>query len=144
MLPRRHRLSRSTWFRKTLNTQPLFHSKGCVVYGLPRRQYQPEANKITATPTNSQSQRCFVGVIASKKVDKRAVYRNRYRRRVYEAVRLDWLDCEELHRRYAAIVVIVRNTMSTVDFQTFRASFHHSMTKALASPTNNAKAVTSP
>jgi ribonuclease P protein component len=133
MIARRFRLSRSTWFRKTLDTQPLFRHKGCVVYGLPRQMQAPppQGAPLQALPSTP----CFFGVIASKKVDKRAVIRNRFRRWVYEAIRLDWLEHPTLHQRYAAMVVIVRGGMAELDFETFRQGFGGHMTRTLGQAT---------
>jgi ribonuclease P protein component len=133
MIARRFRLSRSTWFRKTLDTQPLFRHKGCVVYGLPRHAQAPQTAVLSTQPPPRTP--CFFGVIASKKVDKRAVIRNRFRRWVYEAIRLDWLEHPTLHQRYAALVVIVRGGMAELDFETFRQGFGGHMTRTLGQAT---------
>ena len=54
-----------------------------------------------------------VGVVVSKKVDKRAVVRNRIRRRVYEAVRVNF---ENVPRKMDYIIMVYSAEVATMPF----------------------------
>jgi ribonuclease P protein component len=69
-----------------------------------------------------------VGFTVSKKVDTRAVKRNRIRRRLKEAVRL---ECADFGTARADFVVIARLDALTAEFSRIRTELRRAMTKAL-------------
>jgi ribonuclease P protein component len=69
-----------------------------------------------------------IGFTVSKKVDTRAVKRNRIRRRLKEAARLDGIDFKDVP---ADFVVIARPDALTADFHRLRSDLRKAMTKAL-------------
>lgn len=72
-----------------LNSKYRFHSRGGVkyVYKQGKTLRRPEISLIF---TNNSRKGTRVAVVVSKKVLKSAVGRNRIRRRIYEALRLNW------------------------------------------------------
>jgi len=72
-----------------LNSKYRFHSRGGVkyVYKQGKTLRRPEISLIFA---NNSRKGTRVAVVVSKKVLKSAVGRNRIRRRIYEALRLNW------------------------------------------------------
>ena len=67
---------------------------------------------LTFTPNNRGFTR--VGVVVSKKVDKRAVVRNRIRRRIYEIIRL---NLEMVPKKMDYIFVVYAKEVERMKFQ---------------------------
>ena len=99
MLKKRYRLKSRSLFRQTLDTRRVCINDLFVLYGLPNQSTKPET-----LPR--------FGFVVSKKVHKRAVRRNRIKRHLREAVRLELMtrNAEQL-RAYSAIVIIARAAM---------------------------------
>lgn len=95
-----------------LNKKYRFHSRGGV-------KYVYKHGKTVRSPLMSlvseENRRGFtrVAVVVSKKVDKSAVVRNRMRRRVYEAIRLNF---EVMPKKRDYIFVIYSNKILKMDF----------------------------
>lgn len=95
MLPQHSRLKSQALFKQALGGRRLFACGAFVMYGVLRR---PGALQ----PTR-------IGFIISKKTEKRAVRRNRIKRRLREIFRRQLLaDPPERLARYTAIVMIIR------------------------------------
>ena len=95
-----------------LNKKYRFHSRGGV-------KYVYKHGKTVRTPFLSlvygENRRGFtrVAVVVSKKVDKSAVARNRVRRRVYEALRLNF---EKIPKERDYIFVVYSSKILKMDF----------------------------
>lgn len=97
-----------------------FHSRGGV-------QYTYKHGKTIRTPkislVHNKNDRGFqrFAVTVSKKVSKTAVGRNRIRRRVYEAIRL---ELPEFTAKRDNIFVVYSKDIGRMDFQELRALIH--------------------
>jgi ribonuclease P protein component len=97
MLKQRYRLKSQGLFKRTLNAHRLCGTDCFAVFALKRN---PEL--ATRYPTR-------FGFIVSKKIHKRAVRRNRIKRRLREIIRTRLLtDYQERLQQYATIVVVAR------------------------------------
>jgi ribonuclease P protein component len=74
-----------------------------------------------------------IGFTVSKKVDARAVKRNRIRRRLKEAARL---EAEAFEATMADFVVVARRDALTAPFARLRSDLRQAMAKATAGRTN--------
>ncbi|MFM7469598.1 MAG: ribonuclease P protein component [Vampirovibrionales bacterium] len=110
MLPKRVRLTQSHLFEKAMRSG--FKPYDTVQYlhkvdGLPKTR---KAFLLCALPQTSYSPhaRCRFGLIVSKKTDKRAVVRNRIRRKLRELIRkhLPLWEQEQLHRWVGVMVIV--------------------------------------
>lgn len=106
-----------------------FHSRGGV-----RATYQK--GKTIRTPLislvyapNTHHHQRF-GVVVSKKVLKSAVGRNRIRRRVYEAIRL---ELPEFTYHLDCLFVIYSQTVATMPFRELRRLIHELLERSLIS-----------
>ena len=104
-----------------------FHSRGGV-----RHTYQK--GKTIRTPIlslvyapNTKHHQRF-GVVVSKKVLKSAVGRNRIRRRVYEAIRL---ELPEFTTHMDCIFVVFNKSISTMPFRDLRRLVHDLLERSL-------------
>ncbi len=104
-----------------------FHSRGGV-------RYTYQNGKTIRTPNFSlvyaknQRGRQRVSVVVSKKVLKTAVGRNRIRRRVYEAVRL---ELPSIHEPTDYIFVVYHRAASTIPFSELRQIVRELMERSL-------------
>ena len=112
-----------------LSSRYRFHSRGGV-----RHTYQK--GKTIRTPTlslvfapNTKHHQRF-GVVVSKKVLKSAVGRNRIRRRVYEAIRL---ELPEFTTHMDCIFVVFNKSISTMPFRDLRRLVHELLERSLIS-----------
>ena len=99
-----------------LNKKYRFHSRGGVryVYQKGKTIRKPKMSLIFTKNTRGFTR---VAVVVSKKVDKSAVGRNRIRRRVYEAVRLEF---DDLPKKQDYIFVIYSKDIAKVPFGVIR------------------------
>lgn len=104
-----------------------FHSRGGV-----RHTYQK--GKTIRTPllslvytANTKHHQRF-GVVVSKKVLKSAVGRNRIRRRIYEALRL---ELPEFTAHRDCIFVVYNKSVSTINFRDLRRLIHDLLARSL-------------
>lgn len=107
-----------------------FHSRGGV-----RATYQK--GKTVRTPLislvyapNTHHHQRF-GVVVSKKTLKSAVGRNRIRRRVYEAIRL---ELPEFTYHLDCIFVIYSQSVATMPFRELRSLIHDLLARSLINP----------
>lgn len=90
-----------------------FHSRGGVryVYQKGKTIRKPKISLVFTDNTRGFTR---VAVVVSKKVDKSAVGRNKIRRRVYEAIRLNF---DDLPKKRDYIFVIYNKNMAKISFQ---------------------------
>ncbi len=99
-----------------LNSKYRFHSRGGV-------RYTYQKGKTIRTPkislVHNNNERGFqrFGVVVSKKVLKSAVGRNRIRRRVYEAIRL---ELKEFKAKKDCLFIIYSKDIKTIPFLELR------------------------
>ncbi|MEB3288172.1 MAG: ribonuclease P protein component [Vampirovibrionales bacterium] len=122
MLPKAARLKARHLFAKALNPQIGYHlgsSPFFKILAVPHGQAYLESREVSGQDSLPLPR---FGFIVSKKVDKRAVIRNRLKRRYREIIRnqvLPGLSRTRLSlglRQYRAIVVIVRQASVRADF----------------------------
>ena len=112
-----------------LNSKYRFHSRGGV-------RYTYQKGKTIRTPSMSlvycENTRGFqrFAVVVSKKVMKSAVGRNRIRRRVYEAIRL---ELPEFNKKQDSIFVIFDAKIIDVPFLELRKQIHSLLEQSLIS-----------
>ena len=111
-----------------LNSKYRFHSRGGV-------RYVYQKGKTIRTPSmslvhceNTRGYQRFA-VVVSKKVMKSAVGRNRIRRRVYEAIRL---ELPEFTAKRDSIFVIYDKSLATLDFAELRSLVRSLLEQSLA------------
>ena len=108
-----------------LSSKYRFHSRGGVKYTYQKgKTIRTPKLSLVFAPNKKQRQR--YAVVVSKKVLKTAVGRNRIRRRLYEAIRLEFdptikLDC---------IFVIYSKDFLKMDFEKIRAQIGELLAKA--------------
>lgn len=107
-----------------------FHSRGGV-------RYVYQKGKTIRTPTlsliyapNSRGHQRF-GVVVSKKVLKSAVGRNRIRRRMYEAIRL---ELPEFTAHQDCLFVVFSRSVMTMSFRELRYQIHELFERSLIQP----------
>ena len=90
-----------------------FHSRGGVryVYQKGKTIRKPKMSLVFTDNTRGFTR---VAVVVSKKVDKSAAGRNKIRRRVYEAIRLNF---DDLPKKRDYIFVIYNKNMAKISFQ---------------------------
>lgn len=110
-----------------LSSKYRFHSRGGV-----RHTYQ--AGKTIRTPSislvyapNRRHHQRF-GVVISKKVLKSAVGRNRIRRRIYEAIRLELPD---FTYNFDCLFVVYDKTLAKIPFRDLRTMVHDLLTRSI-------------
>ncbi len=113
-----------------------FHSRGGVryTYRQGKTLRTPKLSLVYAVNTRRHQR---FAVVVSKKVEKTAVGRNRIRRRLYEAIRLE-LPTYKLNTD--CIFVVFNNSIATMPFSELCALVHHLLEKAtrsLAKPQDN-------
>jgi ribonuclease P protein component len=113
MLARRFRLKSAKLFTRTLNSQRLGGTRFFAVFGLTHAAHIPlEARR----PTR-------FGFIVSKKIHKRAVRRNKIRRRLREIVRRDLLSRHaDLLAPFSTIVIVARDGSLVASYEELRAA----------------------
>ena len=96
-----------------LNKKYRFHSRGGVryVYQKGKTIRSPKMSLVFAENTRGYTR---VAVVVSKKVEKTAVGRNRIRRRVYEAIRI---NMEYLPKKRDYIFVVFTNKILEIPFK---------------------------
>ena len=97
-----------------------FHSRGGVKYTY-KHGKTIRTPKISLVYNENARGHIRCAVVVSKKVEKTAVARNRIRRRVYEAIRLELPNFPE-KRDY--IFVIYASEIMTIDFDELRKLIH--------------------
>ncbi len=104
-----------------------FHSRGGVryVYQKGKTIRTPILSLVYAPNTHNRQR---FGVVVSKKVLKSAVGRNRIRRRVYEAVRL---ELPEFTARQDCLFVIFNKSIATMPFLELRRTIHELLERSL-------------
>lgn len=102
-----------------------FHSRGGVKYTY-RNGHSIRTTKVTLVyaPNTHHKQRFCV--VVSKKILKTAVGRNRIRRRVYEAIRL---ELPQFHVNQDSILIINSRDFATMSFEELRKIVHHLLQK---------------
>ena len=100
-----------------LSSRLRFHSRGGVRYTYQKGKTLrgPKMSLVVAKNTRGRSR---FAVVVSKKVLKSAVGRNRIRRRVYEALRLELPNLKTWHKD--CIFVIYQKDVATMDFLELR------------------------
>lgn len=104
-----------------------FHSRGGVKYTYKKGKTIRSPKLSLVYAKNSRRHKRFA-VVVSKKVEKTAVARNRIRRRVYEAIRLELpsykpnMDC---------IFVVFNKDVATIPFSDLRALIHSLLEKSV-------------
>lgn len=116
MLKRQNRLKSPKGFRRALNGQRLCSNGFFGVFGVPHYGGPREANATPPRPTR-------FGLIISKKIDKRAVRRNRIKRQLREVIRTQVLpQCNGVLNRYGIIVIVVRTGILKASYREIQ---HH-------------------
>ncbi len=95
-----------------LNKKYRFHSRGGVryVYQKGKTIRKPKMSLVFTENTRGYTR---VAVVVSKKVDKTAVGRNKIRRRVYEAIRLNF---DDLPKKTDYIFVVYAKSVAVMPF----------------------------
>ena len=104
-----------------------FHSRGGVKYTYAHGKTIRTPSMSLVHNKNTRNMQRFA-VVASKKVEKTAVGRNRIRRRVYEAIRLEMGDFQA-PRDY--IFVIYQKNIGTIPFSELRALVNSLLTQSM-------------
>jgi ribonuclease P protein component len=108
LLKKENRLKSRGDFKRTLAGRRLCINDCFVVYGLPVQSGPAEAHPVQPR----------VGFVVSKKIHKRAVQRNRIKRRLRELVRTCLLsEKREALARYRTLVFIARSGSLTASYQ---------------------------
>ncbi len=107
MLPKQHRLKSPKLFKRALATTPFFRGHYFLVFAHKHWEELPvEQRKATR-----------FGFIISKKVDKRAVMRNKIKRQLREIIRQRCLpEFTEALAPYCNLVILVRNQATGATF----------------------------
>ena len=95
-----------------LNKKYRFHSRGGVRY-VYQKGKTIRKSKMSLVCTKNTRGFTRVAVVVSKKVDKSAVGRNRIRRRIYEAVRLNF---DDLPKKQDYIFVVYSKDVAKMPF----------------------------
>lgn len=95
-----------------LDSQHRFHGLNSLSFGYKRGQVVRGSQISLRYAVNSRRQTYRVAVVVSKKVDKSAVVRNRIRRRLYEAIRL---QAAEIDGVYDLIFTAFNVQLATID-----------------------------
>lgn len=104
-----------------------FHSRGGVRYVYQKgKTIRTPILSLIYTPNSRGFQR--FGVVVSKKVLKSAVGRNRIRRRVYEAIRL---ELPEFSARQDSLFVVFNKNIATMPFRELRYAIHELLERSL-------------
>ncbi len=112
VLKRPNRLKSPKGFRRALNGQRLCSNGLFGVFGVPHYG----GNGLPPRPTR-------FGLIVSKKIDKRAVRRNRIKRQLREVIRTQVLpQCNGVLNRYGIIVIVVRTGILKASYREIQ---HH-------------------
>lgn len=136
MLPQRVRLTQSYLFEKAMRTG--FKPRLFVVpHGVPK-EAAPQSRVaflLCALPQTSKNPHasCRFGIIVSKKTDKRAVIRNRIRRKLREAIRTalpQWTQ-EGLHRWVGVVVIVGHKEAYTMPSSALQAQLNPLIAKTL-------------
>jgi len=124
MLKKAHRLKSRHDFKRTLAGRRLCANDCFVVYGLEDRRQGSSANPVAPAKQGASivAREPRFGFIVSKKIHKRAVVRNRIRRRLRELVRT-WLlpERRDMLASYRALVFIARNGSLEADYTLLKA-----------------------
>lgn len=104
-----------------------FHSRGGVRYVYQKgKTIRTPLMSLVYAPNQRNAQR--FGVVVSKKVLKSAVGRNRIRRRVYEAIRL---ELNEYTTPKDCLFVIYNKSITTMPFGDLRRTIHELLERSL-------------
>lgn len=110
-----------------LSQQYRFHSRGGVRYVYQKgKTIRTPILSLVYAPNTHHHQR--FGVVVSKKVLKSAVGRNRIRRRVYEAIRL---ELPEFTAHQDCLFVIFSKSIVDLDFRELRRLIHDLLERSL-------------
>lgn len=125
MLKKPHRLKSPAAFQKALRGKKTGQCDYFSVYSLP----YPSAGYYALNRIPR------FGLIVSKKIDKRAVRRNRIKRRLREILRLDILpQCSTLLKETAIVVIVTRPAIVHADYATLRAAVLRCLLRVPESP----------
>jgi ribonuclease P protein component len=103
-----------------------FHSRGGVRYTY-RHGKTIRDSKISLVFATNIKNRQRYAVVVSKKVLKSAVGRNRIRRRVYEAIRL---ELPKIQKPVDCIFIIYTKEILTLDYKELRSLIHNLLIEA--------------
>lgn len=104
-----------------------FHSRGGVNHTYQKgKTIRTPLMSLVFAPNTRHHQR--FGVVVSKKVLKTAVGRNRIRRRVYEAIRL---ELPEFKTHLDCLFVIYNKSVATMSFRDLRRLVHELLERSL-------------
>ena len=103
-----------------------FHSRGGVRHTYQHGKTIRDAKISLVFANNSRKNQRFA-VVVSKKVLKSAVGRNKIRRRVYEAVRLELANIE---KPVDCIFIVYTREISVIDFEELRSLIHSLLIEA--------------
>ena len=107
-----------------------FHSRGGVRYVYQKgKTIRTPVLSLVYTPNTHHHQR--FGVVVSKKVLKSAVGRNRIRRRLYEAIRL---ELPEFTAHQDCLFVVFSQSLMTMPFRELRYQIHELLERSLTQP----------
>ena len=112
-----------------LNSKYRFHSRGGVRYVYSKGKTIRTPKMSLVHMKNDKGYTRFA-VVVSKKVDKLAVGRNRIRRRVYEAIRLEYPNI--IKSPQDSIFVIYDKSLATLDFAELRSLVRSLLEQSLA------------
>ena len=103
-----------------------FHSRGGVRYTYQHGKTIRDS-KISLVFASNIKKRQRFAVVVSKKVLKSAVGRNRIRRRVYEAIRIEQSNIQQ---PVDCIFIIYTKEIATIDFSELRGLIHNLLIEA--------------
>jgi ribonuclease P protein component len=103
-----------------------FHSRGGVRYTYQHGKTIRDS-KISLVFASNIKKRQRFAVVVSKKVLKSAVGRNRIRRRVYEAIRI---ERSNIQQPVDCIFIIYTKEIATIDFSELRGLIHNLLIEA--------------
>lgn len=107
-----------------------FHSRGGVRHTYQKGKTIRTQNVSLIFAPNSRHHQRF-GVVVSKKVLKSAVGRNRIRRRVYEAIRL---ELPNFRNHLDCLFVVYHKSIATMPFSELRTQIRDLMNQAITHP----------
>ncbi len=133
MYPKRYRLKSRGVFHAVLTQRKgnkLFACPLFMILGLKKPASKPDSDSAT---TSDKSYPAQFGIVISRKVHKRAIIRNKIKRRIKAILHQDILPTIGTRfDTYRAIVIIVRNDAPQASYQDIRSQLH----RAFSIPSN--------